>query len=293
VNEVYSRGDDGLSVTARAVEVRRRFGLAMDVITEAVQTHRPSHVFALFSGGHDSLTATSIASKHLNFSGAVHINTGIGIPETRKFVRQTCRQHGWTLKEYRARDLGQDYEKLVLERGFPGPAHHYKMYNRLKERALRTLIREHKQKWNDRIVLVTGCRSQESTRRMGHVERIQADGVKVWVAPIHDWTKLDCNDYIQHEGLTPNHVVQVLHMSGECLCGAFAHKGELAEIEMWFPKTAKYIKDLEARVKAAGHDWGWEGSPPKRGGTRDSAGRKKQVLCTTCIAQAPEGGDGD
>lgn len=260
------------------------------VLDQAVDEHEPSHVFAMFSGGHDSLTAARIVSKHERFSGCVHINTGIGIEATRDFVRETCAREGWPLKEYHAReDCGQDYEQLVLERGFPGPPHHYKMYQRLKERAIRALIRDHKTHWHDRIVLATGCRSQESTRRMGHVEPVQREGVRVWAAPIHDWDKAQCNAYIDHEGLERNAVVDLVHMSGECLCGAFAHPGELDEIGLWFPETAAYIRDLERRVREAGHDWGWEDRPPRgRGRTmRDAAGRitaeKKQQLCTTCV----------
>lgn len=263
---------------------------ALAIMSQAIEEHKPSHVFAMFSGGHDSLAATRVASKHPRFSGAVHINTGIGIEETREFVRETCAREGWPLKEYRAReDAGQDYEQLVLERGFPGPGHHYKMYSRLKERCIRLLTKEHKRHWRDRIMLVTGCRQQESSRRMGHVQPIKPEGIRVWVAPIYDWHKAQCSAYILREGLQPNWVVQTLHMSGECLCGAFAHKGELAEIDLWFPKTAKYIRDLECRVKAAGHCWGWEQQPPKGKGKtlRDPSGRikaeKRQELCTTCI----------
>ena len=264
---------------------------ALGVITEAVDKYNPSHIFAMFSGGHDSLTATRIASKHPNFSAAVHINTGIGIPETREFVRETCKREGWPLKEYRARDYGQNFEDLVTERGFPGPGHHYKMYHRLKERCIRALVRDHKVKWRDRIIFSTGCRSQESTRRMGHVERIQQQGVSVWVAPIHDWSKTMCNEYIEHEELEPNQVVKLLHMSGECLCGAFAHKGELKEIELWYPKTAEYIKSIEEKVRAAGFPWGWEEQPPKGWGStlRDTSGRiskeKREMLCTSCNAK--------
>ena len=34
-------------------------------------------VYALFSGGHDSLCSTFIASRHPLFQGVVHLNTGI------------------------------------------------------------------------------------------------------------------------------------------------------------------------------------------------------------------------
>lgn len=230
----------------------------LDLLSSAIEEHNPVAVYAMFSGGHDSLTATHVAAQHPRFTAAVHINTGIGIEKTREFVRETCKREGWPLKEYRAEDCGQVYRDLVLEYGFPGSFHHNKMYNRLKERALDTCIREAKTGFHDRVMLVTGCRTQESVRRMGHVEPIQRKGAKVWVAAIHDWSKGDCNDYITEQKLPRNEVVDLLHMSGECLCGAYAHPGELKEIEMWFPEVAHEIHKLEREVWDAGFPWRWE-----------------------------------
>lgn len=197
---------------------------SLALLDEAVEQFDPIAVFGLFSGGHDSLTACHVASQHPKFTGCVHINTGIGIPQTRDFVYDTCKREGWKLREIRAKeDCGQDFEELVVERGFPGPPHHYKMYNRLKERALKLLTKETKVGHSVRakILLVSGCRSQESTRRMGHVEPIQhrkEDGARVWVAVIHDWSKIECNDYMALNKLPRNAVVDTIHKSGECLC---------------------------------------------------------------------------
>ena len=101
-------------------------------------------VYGAFSGGHDSLVATAIAAKHPLFRGVLHVDTGIGIEETRAFVREICAAQGWELTVVRAKeDCDQDYERLVLEHGFPGPGHHYKMWQRLKERCLRYFFRHH------------------------------------------------------------------------------------------------------------------------------------------------------
>ena len=230
----------------------------LDLMSVAIEDHNPVAVYAMFSGGHDSLTATHIAAQHPKFTAAVHINTGIGIEKTRQFVRDTCKREGWPLKEYRAVDQGQIYREHVLEYGFPGSFAHSMMYARLKERALRACIRETKINRRDRVMLVTGVRSQESVRRMGHVDPIQHDGVKVWVAPIHDWSKGECSEYITERKLKRNEVVDLIHMSGECLCGAYAHPGELKEIEQWFPEVAHQIHQLEREVWDAGFPWRWE-----------------------------------
>lgn len=254
---------------------------ASRVIDEAIKAYSPVKVFALFSGGHDSLCATHIASLHPSFSGAVHIHTGIGIPQTREFVHKTCKDMGWPLLEYTAQECGQDYEEMVLEYGFPGPPMHTKMYNRLKERPLRKLIREHKTKRMDKIILISGCRSQESVRRMGHVQPIQKDGAKIWTAVIHDWTKHDCNNHIAAHDLPQNEVVRLLHKSGECLCGAYAKKGELQELKIWFPDVAARICALEVKVRAAGFDWGWEDGKTTRRTSSERAG----PLCHSCEKQ--------
>lgn len=231
----------------------------------AVRRYKPVAMFGMFSGGHDSLCATYMAAQHLAFSGAVHINTGIGIEQTREFVRDTCARFGWPLTEVRAKeDCGQDYDDLVIERGFPGPFHHRKMYNRLKERALRLLVRDAKRSWSDRIILVTGVRREESTRRMGTVQPINREGARVWVAPLTHFTSLDKNHYIAQHGLPRNEVVDLLHMSGECLCGAFAHPGELDEISHWFPEEATRIRELERRARDAGVHCKWGEPPPEK-----------------------------
>lgn len=233
---------------------------ALALIDQAVTEHNPRAVFALFSGGDDSLTTALIASLHSRFTGVAHMNTGIGIEETRTFVRETAKRKNWLLREIRAKeDAGQDYEQLVLERGFPSAPMHRKMYNRLKERPLRILIRENKQSFHDRILLVTGIRSEESRIRMGYSKWIQPDGVRVWVNPIHDWTKLDCIEYLTQNNIPRNEVSQMLHFSGECLCGAFAHEGELEEIRLFFPDVAARIDRLQEKVKATGNKrclWG-------------------------------------
>ena len=280
---------------------RKQLNQGLKRLDSAIKQCNPSHVFALFSGGHDSLVATYIASHHPKFTAAVHINTGIGIRATREFVYKTCRNHGWKLIEYKAAENvkgngdpdPQVYEELVLEYGFPGPTKfgHNLMYNRLKERQIGRLIREHKQYWNDKIILVSGCRSQESRRRMGHVKEIQVDGCRVWNAIIHDWSKRDVNEFIHQIGLKPNPVVELLCKSGECLCGAFAQKGELAELAAFFPKEAEYIRALEQKVMKR-FPWRWEGRPPSwwigrnRGKKKKAIPTKSMPLCMSCVSKA-------
>jgi 3'-phosphoadenosine 5'-phosphosulfate sulfotransferase (PAPS reductase)/FAD synthetase len=262
-----------------------REAVALELIDSVTREHGASGVYVLFSGGDDSLAAALIGAKAAKFRACVHIDTGIGIPETQAFVRETCQQQGWPLLVYRAVDQGQGYDALALRYGFPGPAAHFRMYIRLKERALDAFIREHKTHRRDRLVLVTGARAKESQRRMGHVQPVRRDGVQVWVNPLHEWPKCACLDWIEQNGVSRNQVVELLHMSGECLCGSFAKPGELKEIALWYPHVAARITDLETRVRAAGHRHGWGERPKRRRRRRgrDSAGRLLvSELCQQC-----------
>jgi 3'-phosphoadenosine 5'-phosphosulfate sulfotransferase (PAPS reductase)/FAD synthetase len=280
-----------------------------EYIEQAIEQYNPSHCFALFSGGNDSLTATHFATSVLGdrLDGVVHVNTGIGIPQTRQFVRAACQWFGWPLLEYKAventrGDGSPDpihYEDLVMRWGFPGPPGHGVMYNRLKERQIRRLIRDHKIS-NRKILLVSGCREQESTRRMGTVTPIDPDGRRIWVAPFTHMDAVEVRDYMDQHELPRNPVKQYLEMSGECLCGAFAHEGELEEIRTWYPETAARIEAIQERVvNEAGFPWGWEERAPewwdkeqarRKVGQADAfeeeleneIGKATQHLCTAC-----------
>lgn len=234
---------------------------------EAIGREQPSHIFALFSGGHDSLCSTHLASTLDGFSGVVHCNTGIGIEQTREFVREVCADNDWRLIEVHPDRF--TYRDLILGAngytGFPGgPKSHMRFYYYLKQRGIDRVVREHKTGPKDRIGLVTGIRRNESVRRMAgaFAEPAQREGAKLWLNPILDWTDADKNAYMAEYDLPRNPVVDLLHRSGECLCGAFTRKGEFREIELWYPDTAAYIKDLEGQVQEVepGSYWGRRGA---------------------------------
>jgi 3'-phosphoadenosine 5'-phosphosulfate sulfotransferase (PAPS reductase)/FAD synthetase len=256
-----------------AKSLDRKVADARAILDEAIAEHGLETLLGLFSGGHDSLIATHLVSQYRQFKAAAHIPTTIGIPATRQFVHETCEAHGWPLEE----ESGpRTYRSLVMQYGFPGPGGHLYMYSWLKQRAVRKLVRAHKVGHRGRVGLVTGVRRAESVRRMGHVEPIYRDGAQVWIAPLIDFSDDDKNAYIGLYQLRRNPVVANLCMSGECLCGAFAHEGELAEIAVFYPETAAEIRQLMADAAAAGvHDrWG-ERPPPKI----------KQAMCQQCDRQ--------
>lgn len=286
---------------------------ARGFIETARELHRPKHIFALLSGGHDSMTTTHFAARSLgpDLTAVVHVNTGIGIEQTRQYVRERCAGYGWNLLEYKAVENTkadgtpdpQIYEDLVAAHGFPGAFHHRKMYNRLKQRQIERLARDFGASAAEPIMLISGCRKEESTRRMGTTKPIDPQGRMIWVAAFAEMTALDCNDYMTREAIPRNPVKDLIHMSGECLCGAFARPGELKEIALWFPETAAEIRRIETKVRANGFPWGWDEQPPEWWSARklaekfgqhdafeDEANAEIQHLCTGCGKRAESAG---
>lgn len=258
-------------------------------------------VVILFSGGNDSMTLAHLFKDRATH--AAHANTGIGIEQTRQYVRDTCAAWGLPLIEAYPR-LGETYRDLVLGRvrvqrgpskgkrpypgGFPGPAMHYLMFQRLKERALEQVRRELVEyPYQQRVIFLAGRRASESDRRKGLAlkDPIERKGSTVWVSPLVNWTKLDLNAYRRiYPDVPENEVSGLLHMSGECLCGSFAHADELEEIEYWFPEVAAEIRQLEKEVAEAGLDipperckWGW--------GAGKETPSKVGALCSSCDAR--------
>lgn len=238
-----------------------KIAYAREIIERAIAEHCPIAVVALFSGGRDSTVATALSLQYLTH--AAHINTGIGVPQTTEWVRQTCKD--WLLPLIELVNPSSVYEGIVAKYGFPGPGAHRYCYILLKERRLWDLRRMLKKARKDRILFITGIRLSESARRMitAYDQETRRDGSAVWVSPILHFTSKDRNDYILKHNLPINPVVDLLHMSGECLCGAFAKPDEIKEIELWFPETANYIHELERKY---GGLWGPRGKRQKAPG---------------------------
>lgn len=265
------------------------------ILDDAIDTHIGNRTLAatcvLFSGGDDSTTILHLFRDVA--SHVVHVNTGTGIPETRDYVHKVVAEFGLPLVEVEPDD---SYEDLVLGNvktrkgedvwsgGFPGPGAHGTMYQRLKERAL-DKARYELGVANSRTkcaLWIAGRRREESKRR-ADVPLHEADGTVVWASPVAMWTKLDLNTYRQMFNVPRNPVSAILHMSGECLCGAFAHPGELDEIRDWFPQHAAWIEGLQQKVRAAGYtephcNWGHG----QGGAVNKPTGR----LCTSCDFRA-------
>lgn len=261
-----------------------------EILNCAIDKYQPKKIFALLSGGHDSLTATAAAYSILEneIAGVIHIDTGIGIPETQQFVIDVCAANDWPLTIYRASENTKSdgspdpmiYDDIVIKNGFPGPAAHRIMYAKLKQRQIRRAVREHKEKFSDKIMFISGVRLAESTRRMGNVKEVYKDGAQVWVSPMLEFEDSDQSQLMKEWDMPRNPVKDKLCMSGECLCGAFAQKGELAELKIWYPQVAQRIENLQVRVAAAGHVGSWESNKPKR--AKGNPKTDNLMMCVKC-----------
>jgi 3'-phosphoadenosine 5'-phosphosulfate sulfotransferase (PAPS reductase)/FAD synthetase len=273
----------------REARVTRLIAESYGILDRAIEEHVPmgkrtvAGIVVLFSGGNDSTVLAHLFKDVATH--AAHANTTIGIEQTREFVRNTCEEWGLPLLERTSKSERDSYRNLVLDQGFPGPGHHFKMYQRLKERALEQVQRELVlDPYKQRVVFLAGRRRAESQRRANVVEA-ERNRSKVWVSPLVNWTKLDLNTYRLMQGDVPvNEVSDLIHMSGECLCGSFASAGERDEVSHWFPEVFEEIAALEAEIAdrddipAHRRTWGWGADPAVIAATRTKAG----ALCSSC-----------
>jgi 3'-phosphoadenosine 5'-phosphosulfate sulfotransferase (PAPS reductase)/FAD synthetase len=283
-----SGATENKSVLSDIMPVEKLISLAVTRVNEVIAATNPVYVSAGLSGGHDSVTATFIASKAVRFDSALHIDTGVGLKATEEFVQSLCSSRGWNLEVFRALENvradgtadPQDYFQMIEERGFPGPGMHWKMYQRLKQRQIERFCRAHK-KWRSRevIVIVSGRRKQESARRNQKViGPFEVEGRVVWANPLWDFSKLDCTRIMLHTNLPRSPVVDLIHKSGECLCGAFGSREEFKETALWYAQdpTMQRLIEADSRLRCK-FGWGWgEG----KGGANKAMG----PMCSSCDA---------
>ena len=239
-----------------AVFMRRKLD-ALNVLNRALVEWEPEHVYALFSGGGDSMVSTHIASQHPAFDGCLFIDTGTAFEGVREHIDTVCDEQGWPL--WVTRSPKDSFEDMIVRDGLPGPGQHGTAYVRLKERALDHFTRilcgcdgrhgEHK-----RVIWISGARTSESKRRMQHAtEPIERDGSQIWVNLILDWTAAECAAYRERCGLRLSEVAELAHRSGECNCGTMAEKGERNMLRALIPGFKRQVDRWENLALEHGH----------------------------------------
>lgn len=219
-----------------------------DSILERASNKNFNNCFAAVSGGHDSLTAMHVAheSTEIELDGIIHINTGIGIPETREFVKERADALDLEFHEIDDREDWREYTNRVQEYGLPGAGVHEKEWINNKHEPLNNFLST----LDGTTLIVSGARRHESDQRWENVDAtgLEIENDRIWVSPLAGWTGIDVRAYRRDNDLPMNPVVDLLEMSGECLCGSFGSREELRMIRNWYPWVWAYIQSIEAKV---------------------------------------------
>lgn len=279
-----------------------------DILNEALAAYPIIGTYGLFSGGNDSVILMHLLRERMD--ALVHVNTGTGIPATTQHVRDVAVAWDLPLHELHPKnsyaDLvmgrvlagrGPNAGKRAVWQGFPGPVGHRVMYRHLKDEPLMAFRRSvvGDQGRTRKVIYLGGMRWAETDRRFRNAEAIDQDGAIVWVSAIVHWTEAHVREYraryrcqqdhehaphhLCFDGALPlNEVTEHIHMSGECLCGAFAKPGELDEIEFFYPDVAATLRDLEHQAERAGIPACRWGQKPPGGGRRRNPGRASLLL---------------
>lgn len=220
------------------------------IIEELETVHNRTSFYSLFSGGKDSMTVTHKLSEMNKLRAVVHIKTNVGLEITTDFVKDTCQEHGWPLHIIEPSPKFT-YASHVLQYGFPGPTFHRQIMGRLKYKTMRNFAFSVDKKNH---CLISGIRKFESKRRMGnYLHPIQRQGSLWFGSPIFYYSSEETYRYVHENGLKISPAYKLgLGTSGECLCGAFASKGEKLRIKEIDPKLADYIDWLEQGIEKFG-----------------------------------------
>ena len=218
------------------------------------RTRELAGIVTMFSGGKDSQVLAHLMRERTDYYG--HANTGIGIEDTREYVRSVANLWSVQLLERSPRP-GRTYEEYVLAQGFPGPGRHGHIFNRIKGDCfaqIKDAVVEHP--YRQRVLFVAGRRFTESARREARkIPAWERNRSIAWVSPLRGWTAMDLTAYrSRFPDIPRNHVADEIDMSGECLCGAFAQPGELERLRTYPPAAdvVAHIDDLAFRARMAG-----------------------------------------
>lgn len=201
----------------------------------------------LFSGGKDSLVACLVAG----VKEVVYCRTGVGLNE--EYVKEICQRFNWKLNIVEPKN-GESYEDFVRRFGFPHSGIHNTVMGFLKWHPIRKWYYEQK-KLGRNITYISGRRKLESARRKKmktNKEHLVMDGMKFF-SSIFNWTTEQVWEYLKEHNIERSPIYNTMHMSGDCLCGAFSQRGESAFLKMFHPELYNYLLELE---KKYGSKWG-------------------------------------
>lgn len=222
-------------------------------ILECAKSIGCEELYGLCSGGKDSMTACWIAHRITPLKAIITIDTTIGLPcsiEAAKKLADLLQIPHIVLiaPSLKDGDERSAYEQYVAKYGFPHQPNHQMVFIYLKWKPLSRFAKAQ----SKRIGFVSGTRSAESRRRFGNCQPLKIDPshkAMVWVAPIIDYSTAECWDIVRSNNLPLSDSYQTIHLSGDCLCGAFADSGEAEMLKVFYPDIAERIALLERKYK--------------------------------------------
>lgn len=272
-------------------DFKAALGRSEQILLEAIQKYKPTHIVSMVSGGNDSATSHHVLEElaqklKLNIDFIIHCRTGSGIEDTTDFVK---RYYGQKDTPLIIADAGTAYQDYVLRKGFfgKGIAAHGFAYRILKATPIRKAISKYirKRRRNIRVLLINGARKDESENRKKHLKVFREDPAQknnIWISIIYDWTLDNCKNYLENRQIEINPVSKNLCRSGECMCGTMQSDAERLEASIMYPKWGKWLDDLEKKAVAK-FGFGW-GENMKR--VDKNQGDLFMPMCTDCHVRA-------
>jgi len=197
-----------------------------------------------------------------------------------------------TIRRLPFRRPHESYPYLVRTFGFPGdhPSAHNGMWQNLKDKILSRYER-HKE---EEVAFISGVRIHESETRYENIPETGWGEVNgsLWLSPLYQFTDEDLAAYRAAHDIPTNDAYDILHASGECLCGAFADRYNLPAIAAIEPATAELIYrleydclDLAARGEIREERVLWAHGSLSPGEYEAYTGDQQRLTCADCEKQ--------
>jgi 3'-phosphoadenosine 5'-phosphosulfate sulfotransferase (PAPS reductase)/FAD synthetase len=281
-----------------------------EIITNALGTITPSAAICLFSGGYDSMISTILAHQYWRDNNVqiplitYSIDTMLSADGWREFVTTTAGELGFADHRIFSNEGGyNEFVELVQDHGCPYSRQgHNAVFNRLKDRAIATIIRNHKQefngrkKFNDRIALISGMRRDESPGRANLPEFQQRGDTAGWfIAPLIYWTNEETMAWRIEKELPANPFYETVGGSGDCQCN-WGNFITLPELEKHAPHTAVKVREIDA-ISRDLHGYGWDEKPDWKLRRKIDAGEVPLFdlsnLCAGCSRPKPHASEAE
>lgn len=227
---------------AQAREARQQVTLAEQSIICLLDSADP---YVLVSGGTDSLCTLDYLATLAGAIGkgitAIHVDTTVGFPEVKTYVKTVCEKLGIPL-----RIVGPKIDYYTLAKRWGIPAINCRWCCReLKIRPIRAFLAT----VDGPKIVFDGIRAVESS--------VRAKYLPVWfhpsfnclsASPIFYWSDEDVRSYLKSTALPPS-PSQELGTSGECWCGAYKRKSDFEKLYHVHPEIYRKLMDVERSNK--------------------------------------------